>query len=202
MLAQTAASCAFFWPGCGSGRTVSPPTGAAPGSNASSAVTKYFDLTATHSNGPLTVATSAVSSDWNALNLVPCALVTNPMARSFSARFASVLASPGPMPTSRSPPFGTAPAHGTLHADFVGVGVKGVGEVDGDVAPPGDQFDRLDRIGRHVGGRRLKRPVIEPHCVGAHHQPQSHQLRARPDEVRLLALRARGLIGIVDRARR
>ena len=109
MLAQIAAWWAFFWPGRGNGRTVSPPTGAAPASNASTAVTKYFDLTATHSNGPLTVITSAVSSDWKALNFVLCALVTNPIEVSFSARLVSVLASPGPIPTSSSPPFGPTP---------------------------------------------------------------------------------------------
>ncbi len=100
---------AFFWPACGNGRTDSPPTGAAPVSNARTAVTKYFDLTATHSNGPLTAATSAVSSDWNDLNFVLWDLVTNPIDRSFSTRFASVLASPGPIPTSSRPPFGPTP---------------------------------------------------------------------------------------------
>ena len=78
-------------------------------SNASTPVTKYFDLIAAHSRGPLTVLGSPGLSPAKSVRSVSLCLVTSASARWFSFESASVLARVGPIPTSRSPPFGPTP---------------------------------------------------------------------------------------------
>ena len=78
-------------------------------SSASTAVTKYFDLIAAHSNGPLTVLGSPGLRPEKSVRSVSLCLVTSASARWFSLESASVLAMVGPIPTRSSPPFGPTP---------------------------------------------------------------------------------------------
>ena len=75
-------------------------------SNASTAVTKYFDLMAAQSSGPLIVWGSPGLRLAKSVRSVSFRLVTSARARWFSSTLASVLASVGPMPTRSWPPFG------------------------------------------------------------------------------------------------
>ena len=74
-----------------------------------SAVTKYFDLRAAHSYGPLRVRASPGSRSDRLVRSVSSRLVTSASARWFSSGLDSVLARVGPMPSSSSPPLGPMP---------------------------------------------------------------------------------------------
>ena len=75
-------------------------------SYASMPVTKYLDLIATQSSGPLTVLVSPGSRLPMSIRSASVRRVTTARAWWFSSMLASVFARVGPIPTSRVPPLG------------------------------------------------------------------------------------------------
>ena len=72
-------------------------------------MTKYFDLMAAQSSGPLMVCGSPGLRLAKSVRSVSFRLVTSASARWFSCSFASVLASVGPISTRSCPPLGPTP---------------------------------------------------------------------------------------------